>query len=229
MRWPVCQTPPRVVTHRIWVENPNRTVSQRRSASRSTPTRPSSHQHIPTPAAGEDRVDAGLQLVRGKRADERDERHERDGWERRERHVVTATDRNDVVGSEPARRSRFARGGMHRRGRTGRRVPRRNRGSRASRCTAETATMARPTMKDIEGRQVMRPLLPWERSAAASVDLRAARPTNSVAMSAAQNDDRIRDRRREPTRGQAVASGIASAHHRPADRRYATGRRRSIA
>ena len=31
MSWPVCQTPPRVVTHRIWVENPNRIASQTRS------------------------------------------------------------------------------------------------------------------------------------------------------------------------------------------------------
>ena len=51
MRCPVCQTPPRVVTHRIWVEKPNRTVSQIRSLRRTAPIRPSSHQHMPTPAA----------------------------------------------------------------------------------------------------------------------------------------------------------------------------------
>ncbi len=49
--WPVCHTPPRVVIHRICVENPNRTVSASRSRSRSTPRRPSSIQHSPTPAA----------------------------------------------------------------------------------------------------------------------------------------------------------------------------------
>ncbi len=47
----MCQTPPRVVTHRIWVESPNSTVSHSRSDSRATPIRPSSHQHMPTPEA----------------------------------------------------------------------------------------------------------------------------------------------------------------------------------
>ena len=51
MRWPVCQTPPRVVTHRIWVENPKSRTSQPRSTSRRTPSRPTSHQHRPTLAA----------------------------------------------------------------------------------------------------------------------------------------------------------------------------------
>ncbi len=50
MRWPVCHTPPRVVTHRICVEKPNRAVSQARSVSRSTPTRPSIHQQVATPS-----------------------------------------------------------------------------------------------------------------------------------------------------------------------------------
>ena len=50
-RWPVCHTPPRVVTHRIWVENPNRTASHSRSTTFRTPIRPSSIQHSPTPPA----------------------------------------------------------------------------------------------------------------------------------------------------------------------------------
>ena len=49
--WPVCQTPPRVVTHRIWVEKPNRIVRASRSTSRRTPIRASSTQHSPTPIA----------------------------------------------------------------------------------------------------------------------------------------------------------------------------------
>ena len=51
IRWPVCHTPPRVVTHRIWVEKPNRMTSQSRSMIRRTPIRPRSIQHRPTPAA----------------------------------------------------------------------------------------------------------------------------------------------------------------------------------
>ena len=47
----MCQTPPRVVTHQSWVLNPNRTASHRRSTIDPTPTRPSSHQHIPTSTA----------------------------------------------------------------------------------------------------------------------------------------------------------------------------------
>ena len=51
MSWPVCQTPPRVVIQRIWVEKPNSSVSQNRSERRLTPIRPTSHHAIPTPAA----------------------------------------------------------------------------------------------------------------------------------------------------------------------------------
>ncbi len=50
-RWPVCHTPPRVVTHRIWVEKPNRTASHSRSTQRAIPTRPRYHQHRPTALA----------------------------------------------------------------------------------------------------------------------------------------------------------------------------------
>ena len=51
-RWPVCHTPPRVVTHRIWVEKPNRTASHSRSTQRRDPDPPEYHQHSPTaPAA----------------------------------------------------------------------------------------------------------------------------------------------------------------------------------
>ena len=54
MMWPVCQTPPRVVTHHSWVLKPSRTTSQNRSVSRLTPSRPSSIQHRPrVPAASE--------------------------------------------------------------------------------------------------------------------------------------------------------------------------------
>ena len=87
MRWPVCQTPPRVVTHRIWVENPNSSASQNRSTSRGTPIRPSSHQHSPTAGAARSALMPGLELVGADRPDERDERHQRDRRERRERHV----------------------------------------------------------------------------------------------------------------------------------------------
>ena len=100
MRWPVCQTPPRVVTHRIWVENPNRTVNQNRSASRATPIaaeQPPAHADA---GRGEDRVDARFHLVRGDRPEDRDDRHERDRRERRERDVETVTDRDDVVRPE---------------------------------------------------------------------------------------------------------------------------------
>ena len=63
-RWPVCHTPPRVVTHRICVEKPNRIVSHSRSTRRWTPrSRPSSHQHRPTPPAAEHGVDPGFDLV----------------------------------------------------------------------------------------------------------------------------------------------------------------------
>ena len=62
-RWPVCHTPPRVVTHRIWVENPNRMASHSRSTRRATPTRPRYHQHSPTAARRQQRVDRGLDLV----------------------------------------------------------------------------------------------------------------------------------------------------------------------
>ena len=80
-RWPVCQTPPRVVTHRIWVEKPNRIVSQSRSLRRTAPIRPRSHQHMPDASAGEEGVDPGFPLVGRDRPDERDERHQRDGRE----------------------------------------------------------------------------------------------------------------------------------------------------
>ena len=47
----MCHTPPRVVTHRIWVLKPNRNTSQIRSTTIRTPTRPMSHQHRPTSIA----------------------------------------------------------------------------------------------------------------------------------------------------------------------------------
>ena len=63
MSWPVCQTPPRVVTHRICVENPNRAVSQARSAvERRRPDR-AVHQHIPTDMAARIALIPGLHLV----------------------------------------------------------------------------------------------------------------------------------------------------------------------
>ena len=44
IRWPVCHTPPRVVTHHTWVEKPSSTASARRSRQRVTPIRPGTHQ-----------------------------------------------------------------------------------------------------------------------------------------------------------------------------------------
>ena len=49
--WPVCQTPPRVVTHQIWVEKPSSTTSRNRSTRLRTPTRPVNHHASPTAAA----------------------------------------------------------------------------------------------------------------------------------------------------------------------------------
>ena len=100
---------------------------------RATPIRPSSHQHSPTPARREQRVDPGLPLVGGHRADERDERHEDDRRERGERHVEVAVDDDDVVRPELERRARSGRAGTRRRGRRSRRGPPRTRGPRASR------------------------------------------------------------------------------------------------
>ena len=50
-RCPVCQTPPRVVTHQIWVLNPKRIASHSRSTSERTPILLISHQHSPTSIA----------------------------------------------------------------------------------------------------------------------------------------------------------------------------------
>ena len=47
----MCHTPPRVLTHQIWVLKPSRATSQNRSTSDRTPTRPMSHQHRPTSTA----------------------------------------------------------------------------------------------------------------------------------------------------------------------------------
>ena len=61
-RWPVCQTPPRVVTHQIWVENPSRTSARpgRAAADADATEQPPAHSHAP---GGEERVDPGLDLV----------------------------------------------------------------------------------------------------------------------------------------------------------------------
>ena len=97
--WPVCQTPPRVVIHQIWVEKPSSSTSQNRSTSDRTFSRPSSHQRHPDRRRGEDRVDRGLEVVGGDRPDDRDERHERDRRERRERHEDLAVLDDHVVGA----------------------------------------------------------------------------------------------------------------------------------
>ena len=68
MRWPVCQTPPRVVTHRIWVENPNRIASQSRSTMPLDADPPEQHPAQPDATGGEDRVDPRLDLVGGRSA-----------------------------------------------------------------------------------------------------------------------------------------------------------------
>ena len=87
MRWPVCHTPPRVVTHRIWVEKPNRIASHRRSMIRGTPMRPSSIQHRPTPLAASTALTPVSTWSAVIAPDERHERHERDRREWRERDV----------------------------------------------------------------------------------------------------------------------------------------------
>ena len=50
-RCPVCQTPPRVVTHRTWVPSPRSSTRPNRSRSRSTPIRPAAHQARKTTVA----------------------------------------------------------------------------------------------------------------------------------------------------------------------------------
>ena len=50
-RWPVCHTPPRVVTHQTWVENPSRSARASRSRIRPAPMRPATHQAQSTPNA----------------------------------------------------------------------------------------------------------------------------------------------------------------------------------
>ncbi len=74
--WPVCQTPPRVVTHRIWVEKPNRIVSASRSNSAADADPAEEHPAQPDAAGGEHRVDPRLDLVRADRPEDRDERHQ---------------------------------------------------------------------------------------------------------------------------------------------------------
>ena len=51
MRWPVCHTPPRVVTHQMAVENPRRTAIHRRVPMVVTPARPASQKARPTSTA----------------------------------------------------------------------------------------------------------------------------------------------------------------------------------
>ena len=67
MSWPVCHTPPRVVIHQIWVEKPRSATRNRRSTSRRTPSRLSSHQASPTTVRGENGVDPGLIEIGGHR------------------------------------------------------------------------------------------------------------------------------------------------------------------
>ena len=47
----MCHTPPRVVTHQIWVLNPSSATRASRSRRRSTPIRPATHHASPTVAA----------------------------------------------------------------------------------------------------------------------------------------------------------------------------------
>ena len=98
IRWPVCQTPPRVVTHRIWVENPNRTVSH--DAVDQPPDADPAEQPPAQADArrGQERVDHRTPPGRPSTApDERHERHQGDRRERRERHVEPAADDDHVV------------------------------------------------------------------------------------------------------------------------------------
>ena len=100
-RWPVCQTPPRVVDPQDLGREPEedrQSTGGRRS--RATPMRPRSHQHRPTPVAARIALIAEFPLIRADRADDGDQRHEDDRGEWRKRHVVAAVDRDDVVRPE---------------------------------------------------------------------------------------------------------------------------------
>ena len=68
MSWPVCQTPPRVVTHRIWVEKPNRIVSAMPVDEPPDADPAEQHPAQADPRRREQRVDPRLDLVRADRA-----------------------------------------------------------------------------------------------------------------------------------------------------------------
>ena len=117
----MCHTPPRVVTHQIWVEKPQEgdeeePVDQRADA---RPSREPPGQ--PDRGGRERRVDPGLPLVGDDRPEDRDDRHQRDRRERRERHVDVAVDEGSRPGSRGDRRARPGRGGTRPRGRRSRR------------------------------------------------------------------------------------------------------------
>jgi hypothetical protein len=98
IRWPVCQTPPRVVTHQIGVENPSRATS--RSGPRSSGPRVEPPAH-PDVDRGHRRVDDLLPGVGPNRPDDRDQRSQGDRRKRREGDRDTVCD--DHVVPRPER------------------------------------------------------------------------------------------------------------------------------
>ena len=61
--WPVCQTPPRIVTHQVAVLKPNRIRSHVRSASDATPRRPDRRQSSPSPAVARIALTTGSHAI----------------------------------------------------------------------------------------------------------------------------------------------------------------------
>ncbi len=63
MSWPVCHTPPRIVTHQVAVESPKRATSHARSRARTTPRRPARRQSSASPTTARPELTAGCQLI----------------------------------------------------------------------------------------------------------------------------------------------------------------------
>ena len=101
-RWPVCQTPPRVVTHQTCVEKPSSSTRATRSRIRSTPIRPAVHHASSTTVAASPALIPDCHWSAVTRADDRHQRHQQDRGERRERHVDVAVPVDHVVGAQGA-------------------------------------------------------------------------------------------------------------------------------
>ena len=232
----MCQTPPRVVTHQIWVEKPSSATSQSRSTSDRTPSRPSSHQPRPTSIAASAALIPDSQLVGGDGPDDRDERHEEDRRERGERHVAAAVDRDDVVRADRAD------------GQAGRVEP----GPAVEEGVGEVEEVAvlgveeavrQPVDRhrddgDRETRRPSRDRGATVTPATTAVSRRAGRrgradPRAARPRRARRASPRRRSGRRRagvtPMRKTAVASGTRTAHHWRRSSRYATGSSSSIA